>query len=46
MVQLGDTDLSAPGPNGGNSIAVIAWHLSGNLASCFIDFLTSDGEKP
>ena len=46
MVQSGDTDLSAPGPNGGNSIAVIAWHLSGNLASCFTDFLTSDGEKP
>lgn len=46
MVQLGDADLSAPGPNGGNSIAVIVWHLSGNLASRFTDFLTSDGEKP
>ena len=44
--QLGDAEVSAPGPNGGNSIAVIVWHLSGNLASRFTDFLTSDGEKP
>ena len=44
--QLGDTELSAPGPNGGNSIAVMVWHLAGNLASRFTDFLTSDGEKP
>jgi uncharacterized damage-inducible protein DinB len=29
----------------GNSIAVIAWHVSGNLKSRFTDFLTSDGEK-
>ena len=33
--QLGDAELSAPDPNGGNSIAVIVWHLSGNLASRF-----------
>src|SRR6266404_2043866 len=44
--QLDDADLSAPGPNGGNSIAVICWHISGNLMSRFTDFLTSDGEKP
>src|SRR5258705_2746008 len=44
--QLGDDDLSAPGPGGGNSIAVICWHISGNLMSRFTDFLTSDGEKP
>ena len=44
--QLGDTELSAPGPNGGNAIAVMVWHLAGNLASRFTDFLTSDGEKP
>ena len=25
---------------------MIVWHLSGNLASRFTDFLTSDGEKP
>ena len=31
---------------GSNSIAVIVWHISGNLKSRFTDFLTSDGEKP
>jgi hypothetical protein len=46
MAQLGDGDLSAAGPNDGNSIAVICWHISGNLRSRFTDFLTSDGEKP
>jgi uncharacterized damage-inducible protein DinB len=44
--QLGNDDLSAPGPNGGNSIATICWHVSGNLKSRFTEFLTSDGEKP
>ena len=44
--QLSDGELSAEGPNGGNSIAVICWHVSGNLRSRFTDFLTSDGEKP
>ncbi len=28
------------------SIATIVWHISGNLASRFTDFLTTDGEKP
>jgi hypothetical protein len=46
MAQLTDAQLSAEGPNGGNSIAVICWHLSGNFASRFTEFLTSDGEKP
>ena len=44
--QLSDDDLSAHGPSDGNSIAVICWHVSGNLRSRFTDFLTSDGEKP
>lgn len=44
--QLDEGDLSVQGPNGGNSIAVICWHISGNLQSRFTDFLTSDGEKP
>jgi uncharacterized damage-inducible protein DinB len=44
--QLKDEHLSEEGPNGGNSIAVICWHVSGNLRSRFTDFLTSDGEKP
>jgi uncharacterized damage-inducible protein DinB len=46
IAQLDDADLSAPGQNGGNSIAIICWHVSGNLRSRFTDFLTSDGEKP
>jgi uncharacterized damage-inducible protein DinB len=45
MRQLSEAELSAPGPNGGNSIAIVCWHLSGNLRSRFTDFLTSDGEK-
>jgi uncharacterized damage-inducible protein DinB len=31
---------------GGNSVAVIVWHIAGNLKSRFTDFLDSDGEKP
>ncbi|HXT68297.1 MAG TPA: DUF1572 family protein [Vicinamibacterales bacterium] len=46
FAQVAETDLSVDGPNGGNSMAVIAWHVSGNLRSRFTDFLTSDGEKP
>ncbi len=46
IAQLKDTDLSTPGPNGTNSIAVVTWHISGNLQSRFTDFLTTDGEKP
>ena len=44
--QLDDAALSADGPGGGNSIAVICWHVAGNLRSRFTDFLTTDGEKP
>jgi uncharacterized damage-inducible protein DinB len=44
--QLDDAQLSTDGPNGGNSIAVICWHVAGNLQSRFTDFLTTDGEKP
>jgi hypothetical protein len=29
-----------------NSVAMIAYHVSGNLKSRFTDFLTTDGEKP
>jgi uncharacterized damage-inducible protein DinB len=46
IAQMDDSQLSAPGPHGGNSIAVVCWHISGNLRSRFTDFLTSDGEKP
>ncbi len=44
--QLADGELSEAGPGGNNSVAVIVWHLSGNLKSRFMDFLTADGEKP
>jgi uncharacterized damage-inducible protein DinB len=46
LAQLQDEELARPGPGGGNSIAILVWHLSGNLKSRFTDFLTSDGEKP
>src|SRR5215470_16714364 len=46
MAQLQDNELTESGPGHGNSIAVLVWHLSGNLQSRFTDFLTSDGEKP
>ena len=45
LEQLRDDELAAPDP-GGNSAAVLVWHLSGNLRSRFTNFLTSDGEKP
>lgn len=44
--QVPDGKLSERGPAGGNSLAIICWHVSGNLKSRFTDFLTSDGEKP
>jgi len=44
--QAPDDMLSAAGPSGGNSLAIICWHISGNLKSRFTEFLESDGEKP
>lgn len=44
--QVPEPALSQSGPANGNSLAVICWHVSGNLKSRFTDFLTSDGEKP
>jgi uncharacterized damage-inducible protein DinB len=46
LSQLSEPELVAPGPGGGNSIAVVCWHLAANLQSRFTDFLTTDGEKP
>ena len=46
LAQLPDAGLNhVPSPEG-NSAAIIVRHVSGNLASRFTDFLTSDGEKP
>ena len=46
LEQVHEAQLSAPGPSGGNSLAIICWHVAGNLQSRFTDFLTTDGEKP
>jgi len=43
--QTRNDELTADGPGGGNSIAIIIRHIAGNLKSRFTDFLTSDGEK-
>lgn len=46
MAQLSDDELAKEPPGFGNSIAVLVWHVAGNLESRFTDFRTSDGEKP
>ena len=46
MAQLDEAQLSAAPSAESNSIAMICWHVSGNLKSRFKDFLTTDGEKP
>jgi len=44
--QLTDEQAALATSAGGNSVATIVWHISGNLESRFTDFLDSDGEKP
>ncbi|BBO34770.1 DUF1572 family protein [Lacipirellula parvula] len=46
IVQVSDEALHRTLDAETNSIALIVQHLSGNLASRWTDFLTSDGEKP
>ncbi|MCA1586081.1 MAG: DUF1572 domain-containing protein [Acidobacteria bacterium] len=46
IAQVADAQLGESAGANGNSIATIVWHLSGNFASRFTDFLTTDGEKP
>src|SRR5205809_2042907 len=46
MSQVSDEALNEIPVADGNSIAMIARHVSGNLVSRFTKFLTSDGEKP
>jgi uncharacterized damage-inducible protein DinB len=46
FAQLTGAQLNAQPNSEANSIAMIVWHMSGNLASRFTDFLTTDGEKP
>ncbi len=44
--QLNDEQLHAPLDPDANSIAVLMRHMAGNMRSRWVDFLTSDGEKP
>jgi hypothetical protein len=44
--QLEDGDFGEKPTPESLSVAMIVWHISGNLESRFTDFLTSDGEKP
>jgi len=44
--QVPDSELARAPGSADNSIAMICWHISGNLRSRFTDFLTTDGEKP
>ncbi|HEY2380076.1 MAG TPA: DUF1572 family protein [Terriglobia bacterium] len=43
--QLRDDEFGKSGPGDNNSMAVMVWHIAGNLKSRFTDFLTADGEK-
>jgi hypothetical protein len=45
MGQVGEDQLQVALDPESNSIAVIVKHLSGNMRSRWMDFLTSDGEK-
>lgn len=46
IVQVYDRGLAAQLDPESNSIAMLVKHLSGNMRSRWIGFLTSDGEKP
>ncbi len=46
IAQVEESALCVRASETDNSIAIICWHLSGNLESRFTEFLTSDGEKP
>ena len=44
--QLSDEQLHVTIDPGANSVAVLMRHMAGNMRSRWINFLTSDGEKP
>jgi hypothetical protein len=46
MEQVTDGQLLAVLDGEANSIAIIVKHMAGNMRSRWMDFLTSDGEKP
>jgi uncharacterized damage-inducible protein DinB len=46
MAQMPDAALNVMPTEDGNSVGMIARHISGNFISRFSDFLTTGGEKP
>lgn len=46
MAQCPDADLFTALDPEANSIAIIVKHMAGNMRSRWLDFLTTDGEKP
>lgn len=46
FAQVRDDELARVPAADGNSIAILVWHVSGNLESRFTDFFSTDGEKP
>jgi hypothetical protein len=46
MEQVSDEQLFAQIDAESNSIAILVKHLAGNMRSRWVDFLTTDGEKP
>ncbi|MGB6192637.1 MAG: DUF1572 domain-containing protein [Terracidiphilus sp.] len=46
IAQVTDEQLFIPLDHESNSIAIVVKHMAGNMRSRFVDFLTSDGEKP
>ncbi|MGH9787592.1 MAG: DUF1572 family protein, partial [Candidatus Acidiferrales bacterium] len=46
LAQVSDEEFFRALDEESNSLAVIVKHLAGNLRSRWMDFLTSDGEKP
>ena len=46
IAQLSDEQLHATIDPDANSVAVLMRHMAGNMRSRWINFLTSDGEKP
>lgn len=45
FVQVTGDQVNTRPNSASNSIAMIVWHMSGNFASRFTEFLTTDGEK-
>jgi uncharacterized damage-inducible protein DinB len=46
FAQLSESELASVAAAEGNSVAMLVWHISGNLRSRFTEFLTTDADKP